>query len=153
MTRLRRAWRRVRALSWGQRGQLMQASLLLALVGMGLRLFGLRRVQTVLRWASAADTGRDDLPAAQALARIVQTAAAGSAVRPSCLTRSLVLCWMLRRRGLAAHLRIGVARPGGRFAAHAWVEHGSFPLTESEPSGTCYKAFDEALLKGNGLVP
>jgi hypothetical protein len=153
MTRLRRAWRRVRALSWGQRGQLMQAWLLLALVGMGLRLFGLRRVRTVLRLASAGDTGRDDLPAAQAVARIVQYAAAGSPGRPSCLTRSLVLCWMLRRRGLGAHLRIGVARPGGRFAAHAWVEHAGLPLTESQPSGTCYTAFDEALLKGNSLIP
>jgi hypothetical protein len=44
-----------------------------------------------------------------------------------CLSQSLVLTRMLARRGIGSRLVIGV-RPAERFAAHAWVEHGSVPL-------------------------
>jgi hypothetical protein len=41
----------------------------------------------------------------------------------ACLTRSTSACWMLRRRGLPAILKIGVKKTGDRsIAAHAWVE-------------------------------
>lgn len=40
----------------------------------------------------------------------------------NCLSRSLVLWWQLRRRGLSPALRLGVSLDGGTFAAHAWVE-------------------------------
>jgi hypothetical protein len=43
--------------------------------------------------------------------------------RVTCLTRSLTLQAMLRRRGRPALLRIGVAKPSGEpLEAHAWVE-------------------------------
>ncbi len=42
-----------------------------------------------------------------------------------CLPQALGTRLLLRRRGLGAQLRIGVARgPGGRLEAHAWVENG-----------------------------
>ena len=44
-----------------------------------------------------------------------------------CLSQSLVLTRLLARRGIESRLVIGV-RPGERFAAHAWVEHGDVPL-------------------------
>lgn len=44
-----------------------------------------------------------------------------------CLMRSLVLLRMLARRGIVCQLVIGV-RPGERFEAHAWIEHGGHPL-------------------------
>ena len=44
-----------------------------------------------------------------------------------CLSQSLVLTRLLARRGIESRLVIGV-RPGERFAAHAWVEHGNVPL-------------------------
>ena len=42
--------------------------------------------------------------------------------RPNCLRHSLVLCAMLRRRGMQARLCIGVERLGDGLAAHAWVD-------------------------------
>jgi hypothetical protein len=44
-----------------------------------------------------------------------------------CLMRSLVLLRMLARRGVVCQLVIGV-RPGESFGAHAWIEHGRYPL-------------------------
>lgn len=44
-----------------------------------------------------------------------------------CLMRSLVLTALLARRGVGSSLIIGV-RSEPRFAAHAWVEHGRWPL-------------------------
>jgi hypothetical protein len=39
-----------------------------------------------------------------------------------CLPRALAAHAMLRRRGIASRLCLGVAREGGELAAHAWVE-------------------------------
>jgi hypothetical protein len=66
------------------------------------------------------------------IARIVGGAAAWNLLSATCLARSLVLCRLLRSEGLAADLRIGVARPGGAFRAHAWVEHHGVALGEPE---------------------
>jgi transglutaminase superfamily protein len=44
-----------------------------------------------------------------------------------CLMQSLVLTRLLARRGIETRLVIAV-RPGGDFAAHAWVEHGEVAL-------------------------
>lgn len=48
-----------------------------------------------------------------------------------CLPHSLVLARMLRRRGIAAELRIGVAREPDRLLAHAWVEWEGRALGET----------------------
>jgi hypothetical protein len=41
-----------------------------------------------------------------------------------CLPRALAAHAMLRRRGIASRLCLGVARTGNAFAAHAWIEIG-----------------------------
>ena len=41
-----------------------------------------------------------------------------------CLPRALAAHAMLRRRGIASRLCLGVAREGSELAAHAWVEIG-----------------------------
>ena len=38
-----------------------------------------------------------------------------------CLTRSLILCWLLRQRGEAPKLQLGVARTGCGLRGHAYV--------------------------------
>ncbi len=42
-----------------------------------------------------------------------------------CLPRALAAHAMLRRRGIASRLCLGVARENGAIAAHAWVEIGN----------------------------
>lgn len=48
--------------------------------------------------------------------------------RATCLTQALTLDHLLHRAGCSSHVRIGVARRSGQFAAHAWVEHRGMPL-------------------------
>ena len=58
----------------------------------------------------------------ETIARIV-AATASYVPRATCLTRSITLFSMLRRRGYAIVLRIGVRKgDSGSLDAHAWVE-------------------------------
>ena len=145
MARFSRAWRTLQALSWGQRGLLARAWLLLPLAVVSLRLLGFGRTQAALLGPASPPAGHD-LAAAQATARLVLSAARWSPLHASCLPRALVLARLLRDQGLVAELRLGVARPDGRFAAHAWVEHGGVPLAEAESLAARYAVFDKPFL-------
>jgi hypothetical protein len=50
----------------------------------------------------------------------------------SCLPRSLAFSVMLGRYGYPAQVRLGAAREGERFVAHAWVERGPNSSVEHE---------------------
>jgi hypothetical protein len=145
MASLRRSWRTWRGLPWAQRGLLVQAWLLLPLAALALRLLGYRRARALLLPPMAAPL-REDLPAAQSTARIVLSAARWSPVPATCLVRSLALSRLLRQQGLAAELRIGVARPDGQFAAHAWVEHGGAVLNDGQDVALRFAPFERAWL-------
>jgi hypothetical protein len=41
--------------------------------------------------------------------------------RSLCLEQALAGKWMLRRRGIASTIYLGIAKDGGHFAAHAWL--------------------------------
>jgi hypothetical protein len=70
--------------------------------------------------------------------RLERFAAAAYRLLPipaTCLRESLVLYALLRRRGAAPTLRIGVRKSGPMLAAHAWVEYGREPGAESPEAG------------------
>lgn len=72
------------------------------------------------------------LPVAR-LAWLVAVAGAHSPLGTTCLKEALVLSWLMSRRGMAATLRIGVARRHGHLDAHAWLEHnGRIILGEAD---------------------
>ena len=48
----------------------------------------------------------------------------------TCLPRALGLRWLLGRAGIPSDLRIGIARQGEQFLAHAWVERAGRPVGE-----------------------
>jgi len=54
----------------------------------------------------------------------VESVSARASMNVLCLPRALAAHAMLRRRGIASRLCLGVARNGGELAAHAWVEIG-----------------------------
>lgn len=54
----------------------------------------------------------------------VEDIGARSWINALCLPRALAAHAMLRRRGIASRLCLGVARDGNALAAHAWVEIG-----------------------------
>lgn len=58
------------------------------------------------------------------IAWAVETAAAKPWIKALCLPRALAVHAMLRRRGIASRICIGVAREQSALTAHAWVEVG-----------------------------
>jgi hypothetical protein len=65
----------------------------------------------------------------------------------SCLPQSLALARMLRKKGVAANVRIGV-KADGAFAAHAWVE-----VAPGGASPALRALRDDADLELGGYVP
>ena len=66
--------------------------------------------------------------------------------RANCLQRSMTLWWMLRRRGQAADLRIGVRSEPERPAFHAWVEQNGVVLNDSPDVADRFAPFSPAVL-------
>ena len=83
--------------------------------------------RTLRGWAEGGPwpTSQEGLLDPQRAAGLVEAAARHHLLGTTCLTRALVLCTLLRRRGHEARLVVGCARPNGRFEAHAWVAYGS----------------------------
>ena len=118
--------RRFRALEPGGVGLFLRAAAVLPLISLSLRVRGFRSTQASLqkRMASAASNRYDLSDRATATstaltARMVRSAAYRSLGTPTCLEKSLVLWWLLGRRGIASSLRIGTRKSGGKFEAHA----------------------------------
>jgi Transglutaminase-like superfamily len=129
-------WAKLRLLPWPLRQALLQALCLLPLVRLGLRCFGFQRCQCLIeRCSRNVPPLPADLVRAQALARdlaAVVRAAAG-VTGGTCLRQSLVLWYLLRRRGIPCQLRIGGTVEAGQFAAHAWVEYAGESLDPIDP--------------------
>lgn len=125
-----------------ERRAVFAASLLLPLAGLSLHALGLRR--TLRLFAGGANPPAAPAPeAAKRLARAVEHAGRKYSIYPvDCLVRSLVLVWLLRRRGIAAELRLGARTLTGRFEAHAWVEHCGVALGADADEARIFHAFD-----------
>lgn len=131
-----------------ERGAVFAASLLLPLAGLALHVLGLRR--TLRLFSSGANPAQaparehaEHAEHAEHVARAVEHAGRKYSIYPAdCLVRSLVVMRLLRRRGLAAELRIGVRTLIGRFEAHAWVEHCGTPLGADADEARVFHAFD-----------
>ena len=53
-----------------------------------------------------------------------------------------MLWWLLRRRGIAAELRIGARKEVERFEAHAWVEVDSAVLNDASEEHRHFVPFE-----------
>ncbi len=134
--RARRRLNRMGALSPGGRGLLLRSMVLLPAVAGLARWLGLQRARAVLLRVPGARM--PDLPPPAALpiavqvAEMVELAARLSRWQPTCLDRSLMLWWLLQRRGVTTSVRIG-ARPGPPGKApsfHSWVEFSGRVLND-----------------------
>ncbi len=144
-------WRKLRGLSWPERRLLVQAAVALPAVAALIRMRGLRKSQAFLaRLTPAVNNSGPEAdgpaePLARSVVRIVTAAAAHGPYRANCLQRSVVLWWLLRRRGVETELRIGTRKEDGCFNAHAWVELSGRALNESRDVGVRYAAFDQPI--------
>jgi hypothetical protein len=118
----------------------------------GLRLIGFRRWERVLEvFAPPVNTTRSAQSAsvqdaALLIARMQAAAARNLFFHPNCLERSLVLRWLLRRRGIDAVLRIGARKDSERFEAHAWVELDSQVMNDASAEHRHFVPFERPIL-------
>jgi hypothetical protein len=119
-----------RALPGREQVVLLASLALLPVFWLGLRLAGLQRFQGWLDRVPVAR--REPLSHAEAVALgVAVNRAANHVFGPAtCLTRSLLLRWLLRRYGTNSDLRIGVCFEQDKLAAHAWVENDGIPVND-----------------------
>jgi len=141
-------WERLRRFSEleaGSRGIFLRAAVMLPLVSLSLRMRGFGATQASLqKFLLSRKQTNPILPGktAELTARMVRAAVHHGVGHPSCLEESLVLWWLLGRRGIASRLRIGIKKDTAKFEAHAWVELGGEPLNEPESAHQHYTAFE-----------
>jgi hypothetical protein len=72
------------------------------------------------------------IPQAIKMAEVVELAARRRLVNATCLRRSLVLWFLLRREGIDSNLRFGVRKAGTEIMGHAWVEIEGSVINDDE---------------------
>ena len=121
-------WHRFRRLSGFERGIVLEATVGLPVAWLGVRLLGFQICKRAFAkphidaLRNSESSVVDALDVARRIAQLETATAESLFFRTNCLERSLVLCRMLRRRGMKADLRIGGRKKANRFEAHAWVE-------------------------------
>jgi hypothetical protein len=126
----------------------ISAVLLLPFFWLGLRVLGLARLQSWIQGISLTAKSSPPVGELKAIGALVNRAARYAPGPVTCLTRSLLLRWLLRRRGLASDLRIGVQLTQGRLDAHAWVEYEGQPINDTPDVSRRFAAFTEPLSPG-----
>jgi hypothetical protein len=141
------AWKRFRRLGSAQRRIVLAAAAALTWAWLVLRLTGFRRSSSLfarstplvpdpLRSTGSASASPEEI------ARLTHATARSLPFACNCLDRSLALCWLLRRRGIAARLRIGARKDGAQLKAHAWVESGGVTLDDFGAEHEHFVPFD-----------
>lgn len=85
------------------------------------------------------------LPRARDIARIVSIAARHGVYKATCLRRSLLTWWLLRREGIPGKICFGVRMSEGRLEAHAWVEYNGSVVNDSATIRAQYQPLYGAL--------
>lgn len=145
MKNLSRHLAQFRALSHAEQRTLLAAATWMPVFWLGLRVLGLPRFQARLERARKPICSAITLPEVQALGELVNIAARHTLGSRTCLTRSLLLGWLLRRRGVESQLRIGVRLRGGALDAHAWVECEGVPVNDSPDVSAQFASFGDLI--------
>jgi len=124
------------------RGGLMLPAvhLLLATIGFDrtLRLLG--------RWSSGPSTSRAVPEQPKRVAQLLRASGNAGLHPRNCLRESLVLWFLLRRKGFQPNLRLGVRREeAGDLEAHAWVELAGEVLNDDPDVGQRFIPLQEPL--------
>jgi hypothetical protein len=152
MQHITRKISRFRALPATERRTLLAAMALLPLFWIALRLLGLQRLQARLHRSPRPRPNPLPLDDLMRTGALVNSASRRVLGPDNCLTRSLYLWWLLRRRGVYCQLRIGVRMIDGGLEAHAWVEHANVPINDRHDVGARFDAFADAVSPSRFLV-
>jgi hypothetical protein len=138
--------RETSALAREERSLRIGATVGLPAMALALRAVSLRRLLQLLAWGAPEPSPKPQPERAERAAQLVDIAARRGVYAGNCLSQSLTLWWLLRRRGISCDLRLGVRREGDTLLAHAWVEHAGEPLNETAGVRQRYAAFDASLV-------
>jgi hypothetical protein len=140
-----------RQLARAERWLLVQSLLLLPIIHLALILLGYARLRRALETLSPLNSSMKaiaetaNVQRAQEIARIVSLAAQHGLYRATCLRRSLLLWWFLRRDGMAGKLRFGIRVFNHRLEAHAWVEYQGTVVDDAAGLHKDFQALHEVL--------
>jgi hypothetical protein len=85
--------------------------------------------RSLLRTAARRAVTPRDMDQAMRIGSLAKVAGRNLPIPATCLRQSLLVWWLLRRRGFPASLLIGVNTDEG-FTAHAWVELEEIPVND-----------------------
>jgi len=140
---MRRRLERLRALSSAQWLVVISSLFLVPATQLSLHLRGFSSTAgTLARWSRRSPIP-SDLEGARESAEAVNLVAGRAVVGARCLGRSLVLWFILRRRGIDAEFVIGADAPRkGELEAHAWVEVAGVPVNDAPNVRERFGSFD-----------
>jgi hypothetical protein len=126
-SRSRRRLRTLRRMSWGDRALAVESLAMLAAARVLVKFTPRRRL--VARMGGSRITTPEAPASTKSLHSNVGSRVGASVERVArftwwrsmCLEKALAGKWMLRRRGIASTMYVGMARKGSEFIAHAWL--------------------------------
>jgi hypothetical protein len=128
-------WRKLQQRTWAERWLLLEAAWWLTLLAGALRVAPFKRIVGWFGLAPASGAPSASGPPDQdalAVGWAVRAVAGRTPWTSTCLAQALAASQMLRRRGIASALTLGVAlapEKDARMEAHAWLQHGGVFLT------------------------
>ena len=145
-------WGKFRALSSRDRLNLVLFSLLLPLMDVGLRVLGYRRLRAFLaaRPRNLPKYEGSEIAAVKTskhVSYLVTVASRYGLYHATCLRRSLLIWWWLRRMGIQTELRIGIKKQDGQLYAHAWIRLGNEIISDSLDVERNFSAFKDLPLE------
>ena len=139
---MRTRLRRIAALSGTQWGVVALSVVLLPPIQLMLKSRGLKRTAALLAARSDRARAISDRDTATSMAEAVSLVAGRKVVGALCLGRSLLLWFLLRRRGMDAELVVGSKRQVDEtWMAHAWVELDGQPVNDAADVRDHYGSF------------
>lgn len=119
-------WEKLKHLSSFQLGVLVSALFLLPAINLLLRVLGYVRLLRLIEKLTPIRQGQpmpaDSMAQAKSVAHMVAIAANRGIYHGTCLRRSLLVLYFLRRLGVPGVIQFGVRLVDGTLEAHAWVE-------------------------------
>lgn len=124
---------------------LLQIFIFLPLTRLGLRLFGFKRTFAIVAWSASVVKQPPPVDEAGEIERLrhwIRFTKQQGPYRGNCLSRSLVLWWLLRRQDIQCEIRIGTRTLAGEFQAHAWLEYVGKPINAGSKVQQKYVLFN-----------
>ncbi len=148
---LKRRAARLRALNVMQWRAMAASLVLVPAVEIALHRRGFLSTARYLGKRSDRPSVAPDLEASRRLSEAVAIIAGRRVVGAPCLSRSLVVWFLLRRHGIDAEVVIGAEPPaGGVLPAHAWVEVDGVPVNDVPTVRDRYGSFGVKLPRLGG---